>query len=366
MQIPWWHPELGAEEAQRVVAVVESNFPNDGADTDEFAARIASLVGVAHGVGVSSGTAALYCALLACGVGPGDEVIVPDLTFVATANAVRATGADVVLVDVRLPDLSLDPVAVEAAVTGRTRAILPVHVNGRGGSIDEVVDIARARGLAVVEDACEALSSQRDGRTLGSFGDAACFSFAPTKIITTGQGGVVVTEDEALARRLRELKDQGRATRGTGGADEHPVFGLNFKLTNLNAAVGLAQLERLPGRLQHLVDLRRWYEEELSDLAAPALELVPVDAAGGERLAWIDVFVDERDALVGHLRERGIDSREFWHPVHSHPPYADPDRFPSATWASQHGLWLPSAFSLGREQVAQVGAAVREFAAARV
>ena len=291
-------------------------------------------------------------------------MIVPDLTFIASANAVALAGATPVLVDVRREDFGLEPELVRAAVTPRTKAIMPVHVNGRGAALEEIVAIAEALGLSIVEDASEALGSSLAGRPLGSFGHAAAFSFAPTKIITTGQGGVVVTDDPELDRRIRELKDQGRATRGTGGADAHPVFGFNFKLTNVHAAIGLAQLERLPGRLARLRDLHAWYAEELGGLD-PAIRLLPVDRAGGEAIAWIDVLVERRDALVSHLKERRIDAREFWFPLHTQPPYAA-EGFPSATWASAHGLWLPSALSLTRDDVAEVGRAIREFAAAPV
>jgi perosamine synthetase len=362
MSIRWWHPVVGEEELARVAEVMASGFPNDGEVTDAFAARIAEIAGVAYGVGVSSGSAALYCALAACGVGPGDEVIVPDLTFIATANAVRLTGADVVLADVRHEDFGLEPEAVRNAITPRTKAIMPVHVNGRGGALEEIVSIAREHGLRVVEDASEALTSRLAGRPLGSFGDAAAFSFAPTKIITTGQGGVAVTDDPQLEQRLRELKDQGRATRGSGGADAHPVFGFNFKLTNVHAAIGMAQLNRLPERLLHIENLHEWYAEELAGLE-PTIRLLPIDRAAGEALSWIDAIVERRGALVSHLAERGIDSREFWFPLHTQAPYAA-SGFPGATWASGHGLWLPSALSLRRGDISDVGRAIREFAAA--
>jgi perosamine synthetase len=365
MTIPWWHPVLGDEEAQAVAGVLASAFPNDGEVTEEFAARIASIVGVAHGVGVSSGSAAIYCGLVACGVGPGDEVIVPDLTFVATANAVRLAGARPVLADIRRTDFSLDPEAVETKLTPKTRAIVPVHVNGRGGSIEEIVELAGRHGLAVVEDAAEALGSRLSGRPLGSFGHAAAFSFAPTKLVTTGQGGVMVTDDSGVARRVRELKDQGRATRGTGGADEHPVFGFNFKLTNVHAAIGLAQLDRLEDRLAHLRSLEDWYGEELDGLE-PEVRLVGGDRDGGEAHNWVDVLVDDRDQLASHLREAGADPREFWFPLHTQPQdAADGASFPNATWVSRHGLWLPSALSLTRRDVATVGEAVRRFVSAR-
>lgn len=365
MTIPFWHPVLGEDEAARLRDVVASGYPNDGELTDEFAHRVAAIAGCAHGVGVSSGSAALYCALVACGVGTGDEVVVPDLTFIATANAVTLAGATAVLVDVRPSDFTIDPAAFARAITPRTRGVVPVHVNGRGGSIREVVEIARSAGLAVIEDACEALASTHDGLPLGSFGDVSAFSFAPTKIVTTGQGGVAATNDAALARKLRELKDQGRATRGTGGADEHPVYGFNFKLSNMHAAVGLAQLDRLDERRSHIDALERWYREELEGLDGVRL-VDPGVRSHGESLAWIDVLSDERDALASALRAGGAEPRELWYPLHTQPPYAAPDEpFPVATSVSSRGLWLPSALSLTRDDVARVGELVRSFVHAR-
>ena len=365
MTIPWWHPVLGDEEAQAVARVLASGFPNDGEVTEQFAARIASIAGVAHGIGVSSGSAAIYCGLVACGVRPGDEVIVSDLTFMATANAVRLAGARPVLADIRPTDFSLDPAAVEKVLTAKTRAIVPVHVNGRGGSVDEIVALAGRHGLAVVEDAAEALGSRLSDRSLGSFGHAAAFSFAPTKVVTTGQGGVVVTDDPGVARRVRELKDQGRATRGTGGADAHPVFGFNFKLTNVQAAIGLVQLERLEERLAHLRALEDWYAEELEGLE-PEIRLVGGDRDGGEAHNWVDVLVDDRDVFAEQLRESGADPREFWLPLHTQPQdAADAASFPNATSVSRQGLWLPSALSLTRGDVATVGEAARRFLSAR-
>jgi perosamine synthetase len=363
VNISWWEPELGDEEVAAAVEVLRSGYPNDGRISDEFGTRIAEMCGVGHGVAVSSGTAALICALAACGVARDDEVLVPDLTFIATANAVRALGARPVLVDVSRQHFGMDPDAARSALTERTKAIVAVHVNGRGGSILELVELARGSGLILVEDAAEALGSRHAGRPLGSFGDAASFSFAASKIITTGQGGAVVTRDAGVARRVRQLKDQGRAERGTGGgADSHPVFGLNFKLTNVQAAIGLAQLDRLSDRMKHLQQLRDWYGEELSGLE-DAVALPALDAEAGEALAWIDVLVEERDALVSHLETLAIDSRPFWRPLHTQGPYFDEHGgYPNATWVADHGLWLPSALRLNRSDAAAVGAAVREFA----
>ncbi|SVB90055.1 uncharacterized protein METZ01_LOCUS242909, partial [marine metagenome] len=179
-------------------------------------------VGATYAVGVTNGTSALFLALAALGIGHGDEVVVPDLTFIATANAVTLTGATPVLVDIDPATLTISPEAFEKAITAHTRAVIPVHISGRSADLPAIVAIAKEHGLAVVEDAAEAFASFHDGRALGTIGIAGCLSFSPNKTIMTGQGGMVLTDDEGLHLRLRELKDQGRPVRGTGGDDPHP------------------------------------------------------------------------------------------------------------------------------------------------
>ena len=214
--LPWWLPEVtGAEEAL-LREVLESNYLNEGEFTERFERAVARRVGAKHAVATTSGTSALFLSLAAAGVGPGDEVLVPDVTFIATANAVSLAGAKPVLVDIDPHNLCMDPAAMEAAITARTKAVVPVHISGRAGHLPRLVAVARARGLALIEDAAEALGSSLLGTSLGTYGLAGCFSFSPNKTITTGQGGMVVTDDDALVIRLRELKDQGRPVRGTG------------------------------------------------------------------------------------------------------------------------------------------------------
>ena len=205
-RIAWWQPELGEAERERVAAVLTSNYINDGEVTQQFAHTIARLTDARFGVGVTSGTAAIYLSLVALGIGHGDEVIVPDMTFIATANAVSMTGATPLLADVDSASLNLSTNAMEAAITSRTKAVVPVHVSGRAAEIERVVAIARDRGLAVVEDAAEAFCSRFKDRCLGTFGHAGAFSFSPNKIITTGQGGVIVTNDESIFHRLRRAR----------------------------------------------------------------------------------------------------------------------------------------------------------------
>jgi perosamine synthetase len=354
--IPWFAPQVDARERELVLAVLDSGYLNDGGVTREFERRVAELVGVRYCVGVTSGTAALALALMAAGIGPGDEVLVPDLTFIATANAVRLAGAAVKLVDVCPDRFTIDPEKAAEAIGPRTRAIIPVDVNGRAPDYDALARLAAERGLRIICDAAEALGSIWKGRPLGAFGDAGCFSFSANKTVTTGQGGMIATNDPALHDRLRELKDQGRRTQGSGGNDLHPVLGFNFKLTNLQAAVGLAQMEKLAARLEHARTRQRWYERHLA--GCPSLTLVP--AAAGEVLQWTDVLVEDPEPLARALDEAHIGYRRFWYPLHSQKPYADrPEAFPHATAISRRGVWLPSSFDLQEEDVRTTAAVAR-------
>ena len=309
------------------------------------------MIGIPHAVAVTSGTAAIFLGLAACGVGPGDEVLVPDLTFIATANAVRLTGATAVLVDIDRTTLTMDPAAAERAITKKTKAIVPVHVTGRAGTLDAILKLAASRGLHVVEDAAEALLSRHGGRMLGTFGRAGAFSFSPAKTFTTGQGGMVVTSDPALHTRLRALKDQGRAQTGTGGDDVHPVMGYNFKFTSLQAAVGLAQLPLVPQRIERQCAINRMYRSSLSNVEG----LVVLPFTDDEVPQWTDVLIEDRDRVAAELRRQGMQSRNFWFPLHTQEPYKRPEAdFPNATWASRRALWLPSAFTLSDADVRDV------------
>lgn len=358
--IPWWSPQIGPHELGLVKEVLESGYINEGEVTARFEQRIAELVGAKHAVATTSGTIAIFLALAAKGIGHGDEVIVPDVTFIATANAVTLTGAKPVLVDVDPKTLNVDPSAIERAITTRTKAVVPVHVTGRGADMAAIVALAKRHRLVVVEDAAEALRSKHEGRWLGTWGDAGCFSFSPNKTITSGQGGMIVTNDDALARRLREMKDQGRPVRGTGGDDLHPSLGFNFKLTNLQSAVALGQLHYLEERLGRQ---RRIYELYAAGLAGVrGIEVIRFDVEGGACPQWTDVLCDRRDALEAYLRERGASTRKFWFPLHTQAPYLlSDDAFPNATSATKRALWLPSAFTLTDDDVRAVVAHVRAF-----
>jgi perosamine synthetase len=340
--------------------VLGSNYINEGDVTAEFERRIATLCGVNHAVAVTSGTAALALALVGLGVGSGDEVLVPDITFIATANAVTLAGARPVLVDIDPRTLGIDPEAAERAMTSRTKAIIPVHVSGRAAAIDAIQAVAREHGIFVVEDAAEAFLSRHAGRYLGTFGQAGCLSFSPNKTITTGQGGVILTNDPRLEVRLRELKDQGRPVRGTGGDDVHHSIGFNFKLTNLQAAIGIGQLAYLETRLARLKQIYAIYKDGLAGVDGIMLPGFRIEE--GESPQWVDAIVRHRDELDRYLLERNVHCRRFWFPIHTQAPYRDSDdRFPNSNRTARHALWLPSAFTLSDDDVNAVCAYICEF-----
>jgi perosamine synthetase len=359
-KLEFWVPQFGAEEKALVAGVIDSGFLNDGEVTTRFERQVAELLGCKHVVATTSGTAAIFLALVGVGVGAGDEVIVPDVTFIATANAVTLTGAKPILVDIDPQKLTLDPQCTENAISARTKAIVPVHVSGRAADLGAIMDIATRHGLMVVEDAAEAFLSKYMGGCLGTFGIAGCFSLSPNKTVTTGQGGFVATDDDRLHGRLRELKDQGRPVRGTGGDDTHDSVGYNFKFTNLQAAVGLGQLKDLQRRLARMRSIYRGYEKALHGVKG--ISVLPFCIDGGEVPQWTDALVDRRDELYDHLTAKGIFGRRFWHPLHTQKPYQIPsDRFPISAKQMPRAMWLPSAFTLSDAEVKTVCDEIREF-----
>ena len=359
-KIDFWVPQFGPEEKARVADVIDSGFLNDGDVTTQFEREVAELLGCKHVVATTNGTSAIFLALAGVGIQAGDEVLVPDVTFIATANAVSLTGAKPVLVDVDPQNLTVDPAAAERAITPRTKAIVPVHVSGRAADIAAISEIAKRYGLLVIEDAAEAFLSKHRGKCLGTFGSAGCFSLSPNKTITTGQGGLIATDDDRLHVRLRELKDQGRPARGTGGDDTHNSVGYNFKFTNLQAAIGLAQLKDLPRRADRMRKIYQGYRDGLRGVAGIAV--IPFHIEEGELPQWTDVLADQRDALYDHLASHGIRGRRFWHPLHTQAPYRRPSQeFPNSTREIPHAMWLPSAFVLSDDEVATVCAEIRSF-----
>jgi perosamine synthetase len=363
-KIDFWSPQFGSQEKSLISDVIDSGFLNDGTVTSRFERQVAELLGSKHVVATTSGTTAIFLALASVGIGVGDEVLVPDVTFIATANAVSLTGAKPVLVDIDPENLTLDPECLGRAITSRTKAIIPVHVSGRAANLSAISDLAKRYGLQVIEDAAEAFLSKYQGKYLGTLGSAGCFSLSPNKTITTGQGGLVVTDDDKLHLRLRELKDQGRTARGTGGDDTHNTIGYNFKFTDLQAAIGLAQLNELPRRAARMRSMYKAYRDGLRGVEG--ITVISFRIEDGELPQWTDVLVDRRDDLHDHLAAQGIHGRRFWHPLHTQAPYRMPSQaFPNSSKQIPHAMWLPSAFTLSDEDVATVCVEIQNFVRSR-
>jgi perosamine synthetase len=331
-----------------------------GAFIARFETEFAAFCGAPHAVAVSNGTAAMHLALAAAGIGPGDEVLVPTLTFVATANAVRYTGATPVFVDAESATWQMDPRDLAARVTPRARAIVPVHLYGHPCDMDPILATAKRHGLVVIEDAAEAHGARCRGRRVGALGDVGCFSFYGNKIITTGEGGMCVTDDAALADRLRLFRDHGMDPKRSYW---HEVIGFNYRMTNLQAAVGVAQTRKMLGFIEKKRQIARWYAVCLAPLArAGRLRLHP-EAAWARNVYWMySVILGEAsptlDVVRSRLADRGVDSRPFFHPIHTLPPYATGQRLPVAEQLASHGLNLPSGVGLTQAEVERVAQAL--------
>lgn len=353
MRYPVAAPDLSGREAEYVGECLRTGWISSrGRFIGDFEECLARAVGRRHAVATCNGTVALHLALAGLGVGPGDEVIVPALTYVATANAVAYCGAEPVFADSEPGTWCISAESVERLLSPRTRGLVAVHLYGHPCDMGPLLELARARGLWVLEDCAEAHGAEYRGRPAGALGDASMFSFFGNKVITTGEGGMVLTDDDRLAQRWRLLRNQGM---DPGRHYWHPALGFNYRMTNIQAAIGLAQMERAE---QLVGDRRRvasWYRERFAD--TPGLTL-PIEAATCRSVFWLySVLVDEptvRDRLMDRLAEAGIETRPFFHPVHEFPMYRDRRSdagCPVARSLSGRGINLPTSSYLMEEDV---------------
>ncbi len=362
--IPVCEPWLSGNELKYITEAVETNWISSaGSFINRFEAMFAEKVGTRYGVACMNGTVALHLALATLGLEPGDEVIIPAFTMIATANAVTYVGARPVLVDSEPNTWNMDVAQIEAKITPRTKAIMPVHTYGHPVDMDPLMAIAQKHGLFVLEDAAEAHGARYKGRGVGSLGDAACFSFYGNKIITTGEGGMVTTNREDVARLAWNLRDHAFSTERHFW---HKFVGFNYRMTNLQAAIGLAQAEQL----EKFVAARRansaYYTQLLRQI--PGI-ITPPEAPWATNVFWMygilleEEFGLKRDQLRQALARRGIETRTFFIPMHCQPVYFDQyrgERYPVAEDFCRRGLYLPSASSLTHRDIEAVVQAVRE------
>lgn len=363
MRIPISRPWLTEQERRYVEACMKSGWISSLGDyVLKFEDEFASYCGCRYGISVNSGTAALHLALCALGVGPGDEVIIPALTFAATANAVIYTGARPVFADSSPGCWNIDPSAVERLIGPKTRAIIPVHLFGLPCRMDELCRIADKHGIPIIEDAAEAHGATFAGRVVGSMGKVGCFSFYGNKLITTGEGGMCVTSDEVLASRMRLLRDHGMDKTNRYW---HVEIGFNYRMTNPLAAIGCAQLERIEEIIKRRHEIRDAYAANLAGLPVHLPDHMPP----ARNVFWLMTLVlekpmgrRERDALIHHLTEHSIDARPFFYPVPTMPPYASyAVNTPHATSWAERGLMLPTYHELTEGAISYVCKKVRSW-----
>jgi perosamine synthetase len=361
MRIPLSAPDLGEAEIAAAAGVLHTPRLSLGPKLAEFERAVAVYVGTAHAVGVSSGTAGLHLCLRALGISEGDEVILPSFAFIAVANAVRYERGVPVFVDVDAESLNLDPGKIEAAITPKTRAILVVHTFGCPAELPEITRIARKHSLFLIEDACEAIGAEYDGRKAGSFGDAGVFGFYPNKQITTGEGGAMVTQNPVLATLARSLRNQGRGEPDDWA--EHTHLGYNYRLAEMNCALGIEQLKRIEPILVRREAIARGYEERLGE--NPALILPPLHLPR-RRISWFVYVVrlaasftqEQRDWVREQMMAQGIGCARYFAPIHLQPIYesaSGPRHDLSVTeWNAARTLALPFFNRITEEQMDEV------------
>lgn len=359
MRIPIAEPCIGEEELRNVIEAVKSGWiSSKGKFIEEFERAFAEYCGVKYGVTTANGTVALHLALKALEIKKGDEVIVPTLTFVATANAVKYCNAKPVFVDSHPEYWCVDPEKIEEKINKNTKAIIPVHLYGHPCDMDWIRDIAEDRGLYVIEDCAEAHGAEYKGKKVGSFGDIACFSFYGNKIITTGEGGICITNNEELAEKMLILRDHGMSKERKYW---HEVVGFNYRMTNLQAAIGVAQLKKLDTFVKTKRQIAKWYSEELKELEEKGLIKLHPEMNWAKCVYWMySILVEDkakfsRDELMKMLEKHGIETRPFFFPMHKLPMYNNNnEKVPIAEELARKGLNLPSSVNLTLDNISYI------------
>ncbi len=361
MRIPLSAPDITEAEIQAVSAVLRTSRLSLGPQMEEFEQAMARYTGTSHAIAVNSGTSALHLCIRALGISEGDEVIVPSFAFIAVANVLRYERAVPVFIDIDPQTLNLDPARIEEAITPRTRAILVVHTFGCPAALGEILEIARRHQLFVIEDACEALGAQFDGRKVGSFGDAGVFGFYPNKQITSGEGGMIVTNNSNVAAFARKLRNQGRSE--SAEWLQHEELGYNYRISEMNCALGAGQLKRLETILERREAIAREYQRRLEN--HPDLEL-PAIALPRRRISWFVYVIrlskrftaSHRDHVVREMASRGIACGRYFAPIHFQPAYrSQPHRCMTLTQTesiAQRTLALPFFNKITVEQIEEV------------
>lgn len=372
IHIPITKPELGEEEKRHVCHVIDSGWVSQGPKVAEFEEIFAHYVGARYAVATTSCTTALHSALSVAGVGPGDEVILPSLSFIATANSVLYCGARPVFVDIDPETCNIDAGKIEEAITEKTRAIMPVHQMGLPVDLDAIRHIAEKNNLIVIEDAACAIGSAYKRKRIGGHGNIACFSFHPRKIITTGEGGMITTDDQAIAERLRRFRHHGmsvsdveRHRADTVIIETYPELGYNYRMTDIQAAIGIEQMKKLPHILERRREIAQRYDDELADIPHVKIPRIPPYAFHNYQSYWIEILASspvDRNTLMARLLSKGIATRRGIMAIHREQPYRKyaEGELPNTERITDTTLLLPLYPGMNREEQTFVIEAMHE------
>jgi perosamine synthetase len=359
IRIPQMEPWFNNKEAEAVYEYMKGGgWVMEFKKTAELERMIAEFTGAKHCVMTTNGTISLSIAMLAGGLKAGDEILVPDLTMIASPNAAKLIGVEPVLVDIEATTLCMDLEKAKAAITPKTKALMYVAFNGRSGDMNKVTRFCKEHDLFFIEDAAQALGSRYNKKHLGTFGDVGSFSFSAPKVITMGQGGALITENDELADKMRRVKDFGRVS---GGYDIHNEIGWNFKFTDIQAVIGIEQMKKLPERVERKKEIYEKYRNALSDVRE--VEWIPTNIE--DTSPWfIEIFVDDPGALSDYLKEKGIGSRRMYPSIHAQKIYWQKYwsyHFPITDNHTARGLWLPSSSKLTDNAIDVVASAIKSF-----
>ncbi len=349
-KINFWETDVGINDYTKQKKVFNINYPNEGKYVNLLENKVKKILKTKYCIALPSCTSALYISLKILNLKSTDEVMVPNITFAATANAVYMAGAKIVLVDVDTKTLNIDIKDIKKKINKNTKVIIPVHVSGRGCDMKSIVNIANKNKIKIIEDAAEAFLSKKNNRYLGTIGDIGCYSLSPNKIFTSGQGGLLVTNNKKYSDRVKVFKTQGRVGVTNGGDDIHVSPGGNFKLSNISAGLALTQLEKVNSRKKVLTKNYHNYRKRLKDIKQ--IEVFNFETKKNELPLWTDVICQKRDKLFNYLKKNKIICRKFWFPLSKKNFYSKQSHrtFNNTIKIEKKIMWLPSSFLMTKKQ----------------
>lgn len=356
-KINWFTPKIDNINKSLLKTTLSSNFISEGKITQKLENKISKFLKINNVIMTASGTSAIYLALRSLNITDKDEIILPNITYVATLNAIKLTGAKPVIVDVDLETSTIDLKDLKKKINQRTKAIIFVHISGRPGNLREIIFLAKKKKIKIIEDAAESFGSSLNKKKLGTLGDLGCFSFTPTKIITAAQGGAIVTKNKNLAKYIRSLKDQGRTKKNIGGDDEHDFFGGNFKFNDILASILIPQVENIKNNLSKAKKINNFYRKHLKSVKSIKF----YKKIDGEICVWTEIICNERDKLFNYLLKNNIKCRKIWKPLSKLKSSKIKEKFNNSDIISKNVMWLPSGLNISVKDLKFICSKIKKF-----